>query len=204
MSKNKANPLPKFEGKDFPVWKAQVQAYLTAIEKLKTIQITCPRQKHTGTEKEISERNEEIASFTKDDNYVKSILILALDNTNARHILSCPTSKDIWDRLTSIYEQKSSTSRILLSKEFFTMKMLPQESIKEYVSRGEYAFNQMKDAGAKHEKDVLIDTLIQGLPNQYASFTQTWSLIDKSRQTLQELIGSLQYNESIMKTRGSQ
>lgn len=195
----KASPLPKFNGQDFPVWKAQVLAYLTAINKVHVVQNARPRNILSGPEADKLKREQEIEVYNKEDNYVRSILMLALDNKEARSVLSATTSKDLWERLVTVQEQKASTSKVTLQQEFFSIKLRKDELIRDYVARAEYAFNRMVDAGAKgHKEDTLIDTIISGLPPLYITFVQGWSVLDTKLQTLQELIGRLQYTENII------
>lgn len=184
----KAHPLPKYEGRDFPVWKAQVQAYLNSINKAQCLSNNKPRRIIQGTDEQKEARQAEITNFLAEDVMVKSLLLLSLDTKTARQVLACETSKEIWDRLCSTQQHKSSASKIVSQQRFFNIKLRYEESIRDYVSRAEYAFNQMVDAGAKgHNEDTLMETIIAGLPHIYTAFIRSWSLLDD----LNELIGRL-------------
>lgn len=45
----------------------------------------------------------------------------------------------------------------------------------------------------------LVDTIVGGLANTYMSFVQSWSTLEKNEQSLTELVGRLQYIETIIK-----
>lgn len=66
--------LPKFNGNDFSVWKAQVEAYLSYKDKWFVIQKGKPRRILKGTRSEILQRNKEITSYEIADGFVRTTL----------------------------------------------------------------------------------------------------------------------------------
>lgn len=56
----KSYPIGKFDGTNFPVWKAKFEAYLEAIDKMAVLVNKQPRNKLLGTIEEIKEREESI------------------------------------------------------------------------------------------------------------------------------------------------
>lgn len=101
----KGSPLSKYDGKDFPVWKAQVEAYLTAKGWWYIDVISTPKPRKlvsTGTKEEQEAREQEILSYERGDKLARSIILLALDNKNARLVLQCETARDMWERVDSV------------------------------------------------------------------------------------------------------
>lgn len=80
--------------------------------------------------------------FKKHDIQVRAQLLLARDNKHARLVISCKTSKEVWERLCSINEQSSEANKILLQKEFFELKMGKNEAVHDFIARGKYLWNR--------------------------------------------------------------
>lgn len=83
---------------------------------------TKPRKSSALKPEDAAAKDEEIATFERHDKYVKSSLLLALDNKHVKIVLKCTTVKEIWGRLSAIHEQKSAANKINLQKEFFEVQ----------------------------------------------------------------------------------
>lgn len=60
-------------------------------------------------------------------------IIQSLDAERANYVLSCETSKDIIDKLSSIYEKNSEIRIMTLYEEYFAVKMKDDESVACYM-----------------------------------------------------------------------
>ena len=127
----------KFDGNDFSVWKAQMEAYLFAKDVAYVLTKSKPRR--LGPESKASDaeklaKEQEIIEFERIDKQVRSYLLLSLDNKHVKLVLKCESSREIWERLTSVHEQKSSACRILMQKEFFELQMNADEHVQDYMT----------------------------------------------------------------------
>lgn len=139
--------LPKFEGNDFAVWKAQMEALLIA--KGCGDALTNPRPRLATDPTKLAEKKVEQEEFDKIYRQAKAQLLLGLDNKHCKLVLQCESARDIWSRLSSIHEQRSSANKIVLQKEFFDLNMHPDEKVQDYVGRAEYIYGQLMDIGVK-------------------------------------------------------
>lgn len=110
--------IPKFNGSDFGVWKAQIESFIVAkhwdyvLYQLKT-EVEAPRQHN----------------YDGVDKHVKALLLNALDTKNVRLVYKCGSSREIWQRLIAIHEQKSNTNKLVLQKQFFDLRMATDEKV---------------------------------------------------------------------------
>lgn len=149
----------KFDGRDFPVWKAQVGALI--ISKGWDAALTSELKDVAAGQKD---------EFIKADKMAKSLLLMSLDNKHAKLVLTCTTAKQIWDKLSANQEHKSSASRMLLQKQFFDLSMAPGESVRDYVARGEYLRGQLEDVGIN---SITEETLVARLLGNMSGMTHS-------------------------------
>lgn len=183
--------IPKFDGNDFAVWKAQVEAFLISKDKDRVLNLTKPRRIVTGTDEQKILRDREIQAFEKADRYVRSLLLLSLDAKYVKLVLKCKTSRELWERLCATHEQKSIANKQALQSEFFDIAMQKDEKVHEFIARAEYKYTQLEDIGVSYDESVLVGRIIAGLPRRFSPFVTAWSNLDESKQNLVELMARL-------------
>lgn len=129
---------------------------------------------------------------------MRSWLLLALDNNIAKLVIKCKTSKEIWDRLEILHEQKSDANKVVLQKEFFDMHLMKGEDIQSYIARTESLHAKLEDIGVKLDEGTLVSKIVSGLSRKYINFMSDWSRRESKRQTLVELIASLTAEDQLI------
>src|SRR5438874_1527750 len=100
----------RFDGKDFYLWKFQMKIFLSGQDLW---------QYADGTKVKPEEEGAELVAWKKADQKAMMFITQALKMTQLAHVVNCESSKEIWDRLTTIHEQKSKTSVHMLLTQFF-------------------------------------------------------------------------------------
>lgn len=199
MGELKPRSLPRFNGEDFPVWKTIVKAHLIAIRMYEVVidNYPTPYGARENVSNEIKEeRLEEIDTFKSKDDHVMSLLLLSLEPKYVKQVMSCHTSRDMWERLSSLHEQSSRAVQSVKRRQFNLLKLGKNESISDYIARAEYLYGQLQDIGVKGlEESGLVDQIVCGLPAQYHSFISNWDDREEGRKTLNDLISRLTAEE---------
>lgn len=169
--------LPKFVGRDFAVYRAQMEAILVAKGLGSTIKVG--------------------ATDAAKDQLAKSLLLMSLDNKFVKLVLSCKTSYEIWSRLCSIHEHTSSATKLMLQKEFYGLQQGPNERIHSLVGRAEHLVAQLEDVGIKIEQSTLVSKIVAGLNDDYISFVSNWMGTKDSDQTVTNLLPRLIAEEEL-------
>lgn len=165
--------LPKFTG--FAVRKGQIEAILMAKDLCGVLKVRNPEQSKDQT--------------------ARSLLLMALDNKHVKLILNCKTSREIWERLCSIYERKSAATKLLLLKEFYDLQLGVSEKIHHYIARAEYVASQLEDIQVKIEPATLVSKIVSGLSNEYISFITSSMATKDEDQTIDNLLPRLMAEE---------
>lgn len=76
-----------------------------------------------------------VVQWKKCDNTAQKIITTSVEEQSFLHIINCETSKAMWDKLTSIYEQKSEENVHMLLQQLYSMKKSPSDDIATHVSR---------------------------------------------------------------------
>ncbi|EZA62851.1 hypothetical protein X777_01168 [Ooceraea biroi] len=90
-----------------------------------------------------------------------------MENTQLEYLLTCTTAKDMWDKLTSIHEQKSASNKLILLQRFHEYRMNPSESVVQHVARIQNLATQLKDVGENISKVAVIAKILGSLPSRY-------------------------------------
>lgn len=119
----------KLEGYgDWISWKFQVKVILKALDIFKMVDGSEIRPVPAAAEEEGEEGKAE-GEWLKKDARAQGVIVTRLSNKTMLQITSCVTAKDMWDKLHTIYEQKSDGSVHLLQQKFFGLKFAKVEDI---------------------------------------------------------------------------
>jgi len=101
--------VPEFRGTNFGVWKVQLHALLAA--KGLILVLTA------------SDGDNQQAELKAADQQAMAIILLALDTKFVKLVMHCKSAKEVWTRLVSVHEQKSSGMKMTLQKQFYDCHM---------------------------------------------------------------------------------
>lgn len=192
-----SNPfsIRKFDGRNFTVWKAQLDAYLQVKE--------C---------QEVLYRARPSALFDKDVNVVaraqkewddmnqvaRAILLLSLSDDQALLVCTLKTAAEIWKRLSEGHEEKSQANRVSMQREFFEASMKEGEKVIDFVGRVQRVYNQLIDSGIKMGEESLVGKIVSGLTPAYHVFMTNWANNITFKQTMTELLPRLTAEEHLV------
>ncbi|GBL94904.1 hypothetical protein AVEN_168484-1 [Araneus ventricosus] len=106
-------------------------------------------------------------------------------------IESCTSSKEMIEKLDSIFKLKSDFNKMLLLDKFYQLKMECNETVVQYISKVENLAHQVKDAGETISDATVITKILGTLPPKYRTFRQAWLSVDDSKQNLSNLTARL-------------
>lgn len=179
----------KFDGTNFAVWKAQMQAYLTIKECADVLKKEKPSPSKDGTIP---------GDWEQKNNLAKAIILLSLDDQKASLVCHLSEAKQIWLRLIEAHEMSSSASKVALQREFFDCQMKRGENVTDYVSRLQGIYSQLLQCGVGMTEDTLVGRIVSGLTQEYHIFMTNWSN-STGVQSLKELIPKLTAEEQLIR-----
>ncbi|KAK9721612.1 hypothetical protein QE152_g20814 [Popillia japonica] len=138
MDKSKSYNIQKFEGKNFQLWKFQLEIIFRAEGLLDLV--------NGKTERPEDDREKEKAW---DDKNAKAMLIIstAMEFDQLQVIIACKNAAEMWMRLKTIHEQRSAVNKIALKQQFFYYKMLETDTVAQHISKIETMAQSLADVG---------------------------------------------------------
>lgn len=182
--------IAKFEGKNYQQWKFQVKCALRAKGLYGIADGSTPKPE-VFTEGEL---------WNKKDAQAMCIITAAMGLNQISLIENCETSKQVLDKLNSIYDVKTETNKMLVHEQFYQYKLLPTDSMAQHISKVENLAMQIKNSGDQLSDTAVITKIMSTLPPKYGPFRQAWLSMDEARQTIENLTSRLLDEERNLST----
>jgi len=151
--------VSKFDGSgDFRLWQVKMQSILID----KSLDIA------------LEKVDSDLASASKDelktiDKRALAVLRLALANNVLRHVCEEKSALALWNKLESIYLDKSLSSRFYLMMRLFRMRMQEGTPIKQYIDEFNKVVLDYHNVPNSMDKDHLAILFLCSLPYSYDS-----------------------------------
>jgi len=175
--------ITKFDGRNYRQWKFQMKCALKA----KGLYDIANGVKLNPGIAEPQENN----NWIKQDAIAMFTLTSAMSLSQITLIENCETSSDIFNKLNSIYEQKSETNKMLVHERFHQYKMSLNDSISQHIAKVENLAQQIKETGENLSDIAIITKILGSLPPKYRFLRQAWLSMDEIKQTIPNLTARL-------------
>src|ERR1700722_1329651 len=78
---------------------------------------------------------EELPAWKIKDGQAKAQIGLNVGDDQSIHVRGCKTSKEAWDALASIFEQKGLNSRVFLFRQLWTLRLADGERVQPHIAK---------------------------------------------------------------------
>jgi len=197
--------ITRFDGTNFPFWKFQL---LLAIENhgmegiLKGTEAMPAPAANDAQPAAKTACAAEIKTWETKDVACRIYIISTIDEKSQRSIMECKTANQMWNRLTSRYEQATTSNRHLLLHKFMSYEYEEGDDIMSHVSSITTLSSQLKDIGMDISDEQVITRIIMTLPPSYRQFVTSWNGKDDDKKTLDRLTADLLREEIFRKMSG--
>lgn len=177
--------ITRFGGENYPQWKFQVMCALKAKGLYGHATGLEGRPISNGT------NASDISTWDKKDAMAMCILTSTMEIGQVCLIENCNTSKEILDKLDSIYEAKSESNKMVVHERFYQYRMDVNDSVAKHISKVESLARNIKNAGDSISEVAIITKILSSLPSKYGAFRQAWLSVEENKQTLANLTSRL-------------
>lgn len=186
MDQEKQNSTTlKFTGDNWTIWKFQTEIILKSKGLIDIVNGTTPRPQTNSDD------------WDKKDARAQEIIAVHMEEKPMTHIISCQTSIQMWDKLKSIYEQKSQVSIHLLQQRFFSLEL--KGDVAQFISQLEEIKGNLKQLGEEISEKMVMTKILMSLPDNLKHFVSAWESTDSNNQNLKELTSRLLIEEERIK-----
>lgn len=150
------------------MWKFQVRVNLMASDLFGYIR---------GTEKKPAditalEYNANLNAWLRNDARAQKVIVNSCGSKVLIHLCNCETSKEMWHKLNSVYEQTNVAAKHLLQEQFYAFKKDPAHDIATHISTLEGLVQKLKTTGVEIAESMLITKILMTLPLEYRHLQQ--------------------------------
>lgn len=147
-------PLNK---ENYDTWKIQVQALLIKNETWKYVCGKCVRPQN----------GEEATTWEENDEKAKSDLILSISPSELQQIKNCNTSKEVWDKLQSVYQSCGPARQAMLLKSLILTKMQNGDDMRDHVQKFFEVVDKLNEMQLVIIDELLAILLLYSIPDEY-------------------------------------
>lgn len=194
------------DASQFTTWKFQVRVALNARDIYAVVsgdEVKPDPAAEGATAAASSTASTAIATWNRRDAKAQNIIVSSLGERVISHVIDCETSRAMWLKLISIYEQSNEFSKSQLQQQFFSYAKEPADDMATYISKMEVLVHRMRNANVAIDDSMIITKLLTALPQEYRHFASAWDSFAPTSQTLITLKSRLMIEEQRMKTNDS-
>jgi Reverse transcriptase (RNA-dependent DNA polymerase)/gag-polypeptide of LTR copia-type/Zinc knuckle len=154
----------------------------------------------------IAAYNDAVTKYDKLDAIAITIMTTAMNRDICSMIMMHKSAKEIWDKLLSIYEQKSGQRLDLLISQLFNYRKESSDSIAQHVAKLETLWFELcqEVQAIEHVQlplSFLLNRILNTLPNEYFEFKSVWEAKPHEQKTVKALTEELCLLEQRLKQR---
>jgi len=129
-------------------------------------------------------REKEVMEWDKRDGKACRILTCGLSDDDHTAIRDCTSANQIWLKIKSMYEQRTSENKYLLQQEFFKLKFEDSETVSSYCAKLLVLSQKLKTVGEEVTDTALVSKMVNDLPSKYDHFKHTYMIQAAAGTTL--------------------
>ncbi|CAB0030719.1 unnamed protein product [Trichogramma brassicae] len=179
--------ISKFNGENFQLWKFQVRNIFVAHDLLEIVEGTKKKPEATTADDGSISNAAAVKSWVKSNAEAMFVLSSSIEYSHLQYLITCNTAAEMWSKLSSIHEQKTSTNKLALTTKFHEHRMAAGDSIAQHISKIENMASQLKDIDVTVSDTMIQAKILGSLPTKFHPFISAWESVPEEKQTLDNL-----------------
>lgn len=102
----------------------------------------------------------------------------------------------MWDKLSIIHEQKSTSNKLGMLQKFHEYRMSPGDSMIKHISAVHNMAAQLLDVNEKVSQTMIMAKLLGSLSSKYGTLQTAWESVDPEKQKMEHLVERLLREET--------
>ncbi|XP_063832148.1 uncharacterized protein LOC135081358 [Ostrinia nubilalis] len=174
-------------GGNWPAWRLQTTIMLKARGLYEVVTVEKPEKGDRAM----------IEQWEARDSKAQELIVLRVDEEVLNYLATCETSKEMWVKLTNLYESKSKVGVHLIQQKFYNLKY--EGPMAKFLSNVEEIVTRLKTMKEEISEKMVVTKIIMSLPSSYKHFVSAWESVPESEQTISNLSARLLVEEESCK-----
>lgn len=145
-----------------------------------------------------------LKTWRKLDGIAQQLIVTTVSEQTVLHIMNCQSSKEMWDKLHEIYENKSSTMKHFLMQQWYSLNKDAADDLATHIAKIDDLACRLKALGETVSDEMIITKIMMTLPPSYMHFNTAWESTSLTDRTLTNLKSRLAVEELRMNSQGNQ
>lgn len=181
--------ITRFNGTDFQTWKFEIKQALVTHGLHDIVDGT--RARPAGDDANVA-----VKAWVKDNAKAMSLIASSVEREQLQGLTNCTSAESMWSTLTSIYERKSASSKLLLLQRYHEYQMKSEDTVIQHVTNVQKLASQLKDAGHEVTEMDIMAKILGSLLAKYSMLSTAWDSVPVADQTVGVLLERLIKEES--------
>lgn len=150
----------------------------------------------TETLEQQGEDTDKVKTWKLKDAKAQHIILMTIEHPVKSHLVTCETSKEMFETLSNIYKRDTSQQKCSLLQEFYNYKFDNQKDMMSnlaYIQNVAYKLNRLDQ---KVDDTMIITKILSILPEYYKHFSSAWDSTNSTDRTLENLKARLIQEEA--------
>lgn len=190
--------IEKLKGVDnWGMWKFQVRILIQASDAFEVVtgEHMKPVLAQNADAPARTEYEKKAKVWKKLDNIAQKIIVTTVAEQPLLHILNCQSSKEMWDKLNEIFENKSETSKHILQQQWYTLNRDAADDIATHIAKIKDLAHRLSILGEPVSDSMIMTKILMTLPSSYQYFHTAWESTSQEQRTLSNLTARLTMEE---------
>ena len=201
--------IPKLKSaENWGFWKFQLRVMLSSYEALDIVNgeflKPVPPQLAEGEEENVIAANAaataqyetRLQEWKKKDGIAQKFIATSIEKQAILHVMNCENSKEMWDKLHAVYENKTETSIHMLQQKLFNLTKDPSDDMATHISKIMDISYRLKGLGTDVADSMIMTKILMTIPKHLNYFASAWESTSTDQRTLDNLISRLTMEES--------
>lgn len=192
--------IPKLkDNENWGIWKFQVRVILNSHNAWEVADGTyeCPAALAADANEEARAAHvTSLATWKKADAMVQKVIATSVGQQPMLHIINCTTGREMWRKLTDIYEQRSESSIHMLQQRWYEAAVDSNDNIATYIAKLGDMAHRLNLLGEQIPDSMIITKILMTLPPNFRHFVSAWESTPSAERTLANLSSRLTIEES--------
>lgn len=185
--KDLANIVILKDAASYTMWAFHIKIAFEANDLLKIVDGTLSQEDVVPGQAEL---------WKESDAMAKLFILNTTDVSVKRHLFACSTSKEMFDKLRTIYEKDSEYQVNHLLQEMYSYKWDKNMSALDNISSVQQIAFQLTGLDQEVNETAVMSKITSILPKEYSAFSTAWDSVPAAVKTLDNLCARLQIEES--------
>jgi hypothetical protein len=164
---------------DYHIWKFEITVLFKACDVYEIV---------SGDIKiETKIKDEDKKEWMKKDAVAQKLIIQSIDKKHVIQILNCSNSKEMFDKICSLYDGNEERNKCGTLQDFFNFSYKEGQSMTQFLADVESIAHRLNKIGQNLQDEMIISKILSSLPGNYKYFITAWESAPTTEKSLEKL-----------------